>query len=58
MAIGNMIRYAMMTKPQKQNLPTCLSGQDMLAKAKAITSKTLLFLTSAIKAKGDIPMAQ
>lgn len=40
--MAEVFKYEFCTKVQAQSLPPCLSGQDVLAKAKTGTGKTLV----------------
>eukprot|EP00752_Nemacystus_decipiens_P004212 g3849.t1 len=48
-AISDVMGYANMTKVQEQSIPVCLTGVDVLAKAKTGTGKTVAFLIPAIE---------
>ncbi|CAN0196110.1 unnamed protein product, partial [Ectocarpus sp. 12 AP-2014] len=48
-AISDVLGYANMTKVQEQSIPVCLTGVDVLAKAKTGTGKTVAFLIPAIE---------
>lgn len=53
-----MLRYSLMTKVQEAALPACLSGRDVLARAKTGTGKTLAFLIPSINALASLPGGQ
>eukprot|EP00955_Chlamydomonas_euryale_P026184 276530-Chlamydomonas_euryale.AAC.1 len=57
-AIAEVFGYEFCTKVQAQSLPFCLSGNDVLAKAKTGTGKTLAFMIPAIENVSDGAMAQ
>jgi ATP-dependent RNA helicase MSS116 len=48
--ISEALGYVTMTRVQEQTLPVALNGDDLLAKAKTGTGKTLSFLIPAIEA--------
>lgn len=47
-AMSDVFKYQNMTKVQAQAIPVCLTGTDILAKAKTGTGKTIAFLIPAI----------
>eukprot|EP00937_MAST-01D_sp_MAST-1D-sp2_P005261 g5261.t1 len=57
-ALATVLRYETMTKVQAQATPVCLTGSDVLAKAKTGTGKTLAFMIPGIEAVSRIPAAQ
>jgi len=48
-ALAEVFRYEFCTNVQAQSLPVCLTGQDVLAKAKTGTGKTLGFMIPVIE---------
>ena len=50
-----MLRYELMTKVQEASLPACLTGHDVLARAKTGTGKTLAFLIPSIERLARAP---
>ncbi|CAM9176162.1 unnamed protein product, partial [Sphacelaria rigidula] len=48
-ALSDILGYKCMTKVQEQSIPVCLSGVDVLAKAKTGTGKTLAFLIPLVE---------
>ena len=58
-ALDGVLRYELMTKVQEAALPACLTGRDVLARAKTGTGKTLAFLIPSIerlaRAPGGVP---
>ena len=50
-----MLQYELMTMVQEASLPACLSGRDVLARAKTGTGKTLAFLIPSIERLARAP---
>jgi ATP-dependent RNA helicase MSS116 len=46
--MAEVFGYEFCTKVQAQSIPVCLSGEDVLAKAKTGTGKTIAFMLPAI----------
>ena len=57
--MDHVLGYEFMTRVQEASLPVCLSGKDVLARAKTGTGKTLAFLIPSIerlaRAPGGVP---
>jgi ATP-dependent RNA helicase MSS116 len=56
--IAEVFGYQQMTRVQEAAIPVCLSGVDVLAKAKTGTGKTLAFLIPAFERLPKIPIHQ
>jgi ATP-dependent RNA helicase MSS116 len=54
-AIDGVLQYELMTMVQEASLPACLSGRDVLARAKTGTGKTLAFLIPSIERLARAP---
>jgi ATP-dependent RNA helicase MSS116 len=50
-----VLQYELMTKVQEASLPACLTGRDVLARAKTGTGKTLAFLIPSIERLARAP---
>jgi ATP-dependent RNA helicase MSS116 len=50
-----VLRYELMTMVQEASLPACLTGRDVLARAKTGTGKTLAFLIPSIERLARAP---
>jgi ATP-dependent RNA helicase MSS116 len=48
-AISEVLKYTLMSKVQEQSLPPIMAGQDVLARAKTGTGKTMGFLLPSIE---------
>jgi DEAD/DEAH box helicase len=48
-ALAEVLKYELCTEVQAASLPVCLSGSDVICKAKTGTGKTLAFLIPAIE---------
>ena len=48
-AIRETFQYEFMTRVQQQSLPVCLTGEDVVAKARTGTGKTISFLLPALQ---------
>lgn len=57
-AFVEILRYEHATKVQKDSLPPCLAGSDVLAKAKTGTGKTLAFLVPVIEMLAGTPLPE
>ncbi|CAM9673398.1 unnamed protein product, partial [Ascophyllum nodosum] len=57
-ALAEVLRYETMTKVQQGAIPPALAGNDLLAKAKTGTGKTLAFLLPAVEGVARTPRSR